>query len=180
MTQRSKNGTPLAERFWTKVRKTDECWYWTAAVERQTGYELALRVAGLESDPQLIQVGDYTHEGGYAAMQALLNLGDKPTAVLATNNLMTLGALQTIIERDIAIPCDLAIIGFDDMPWATILRPPLTVIAQPVNEIGIEAARLMLDRIYEPGASIKHVTLETQLIIRQSCRCGTGLPFAHV
>jgi DNA-binding LacI/PurR family transcriptional regulator len=144
----------------------------STAVERQQGYEQALRLAGLPCEVDWIQVGDYTQQGGYRAMLSLMSLELRPTAVLIANNVMTLGALQYIHEQGIEIPCDVALISFDDMPWASALRPPLTVIAQPVNEIGTVAARLMLDRIREPLSSTKHVILETQLIQRASCNCG--------
>ena len=144
----------------------------STAVERQAGYEQALRAAGLSIDPALIQVGGYTLEGGYRAMKVLMENPDRPTAVLIANNVMTLGALQYINEQVFEIPCDIAIIGYDDMPWAASLRPPLTVVAQPDYEIGVLAARLMLDRISKPESSIKHITLDARLVLRASCTCG--------
>lgn len=144
----------------------------STAVERQAGYELALRSAGLPLDPALIQVGNYTLEGGYRAMRSLIENPERPTAVLIANNVMTLGALQYVNEQALEIPCDIAVIGYDDMPWAASLRPPLTVVAQPDDEIGVLAARLMLDRIREPESSIKHMTLDARLILRSSCNCG--------
>jgi len=143
----------------------------STALERQMGYEQALRMANLPCDPDLIQGGDYTHAGAYQAMRVLMSDPNRPSAVLIANSVMTLGALQYIHEQGLEIPNDIAIIGFDDLPWASALRPPLTVIAQPVHEIGMVAARLMLDRIREPSSSIKHVTLEAQLILRASCNC---------
>jgi LacI family transcriptional regulator len=89
--------------------------------------------------------------------------------LLVANNLMTLGALQCIHEHQISIPKDIALVGFDDMPWVTSLQPPLTVIAQPTFEMGRIAARLLLDRIENPENPIQRVNLGTQLIIRQSC-----------
>ena len=147
----------------------------STALERQAGYELALRSADLPLDPALIQVGDYTLEGGYRAMRTLIENPDRPTAVLIANNVMTLGALQYVNEQALEIPCDIAMIGYDDMPWAASLRPPLTVVAQPDNEIGVLAARLMLDRIREPESSIKHITLDARLVLRASCNCGREL-----
>ena len=134
-----------------------------------------MRSADLPLDPALIQVGDYTLEGGYRAMRTLIENPDRPTAVLIANNVMTLGALQYVNEQALEIPCDIAMIGYDDMPWAASLRPPLTVVAQPDNEIGVLAARLMLDRIREPESSIKHITLDARLVLRASCNCGREL-----
>jgi len=144
----------------------------STAVERQAGYEQALRLAGLPLDPALIQVGGYTLEGGYRAMRALMENPDRPTAVFIANNVMTLGALQYVNDQAVEIPADIAVIGYDDMPWAASLRPPLTVVAQPDYEIGVQAARLMLDRIREPDSSIKHITLDARLVLRASCSCG--------
>jgi DNA-binding LacI/PurR family transcriptional regulator len=105
-------------------------------------------------------------------MLTLMENPDRPTAVLIANNVMTLGALQYINEQAYEIPDDIAIIGYDDMPWAASLRPPLTVVAQPDSEIGVLAARLMLERINQPDSSIKHITLDARLVLRASCSCG--------
>ncbi len=144
----------------------------STAIERQLGYEQALRTAGLSLDPRWIQPGHYTHEGGYRAMQAIMESADRPTAVVITNQVMALGALQFVHERGYEIPCDIAIISFDDMAWASALRPPLTVISQPEMEMGTLAAQLIVARIREPSSSIKHITLKTKLILRASCNCG--------
>jgi LacI family transcriptional regulator, galactose operon repressor len=145
--------------------------YISTAVERQAGYEQALRVAGIPHDPTLIQLGGYTLEGGYRAMRALMEKHNRPTAVFIANNVMTLGALQYVNDQSLEIPGDIAVIGYDDMPWAASLRPPLTVVAQPDYEIGVLAARLMLDRIREPNSSFKHITLDARLVLRASCNC---------
>jgi DNA-binding LacI/PurR family transcriptional regulator len=144
----------------------------STAVERQAGYEGALRQAGLPVLPELIQAGDYTLEGGYRAMRTLMEGEAKPSAVFIANNVMTLGALQYLNQQALEIPCDIAVIGYDDMPWAASLRPPLTVVAQPDSEIGVLAARLMLERINQPESSIKHITLDARLVLRASCSCG--------
>ncbi len=148
----------------------------STAVDRQAGYECALTQLGIPLDQSLIQPGGYTIEGGYRAMRDLWKLNQRPTALLMANNSMTLGAMQFICENDISVPDQISIIGFDDMPWSTILRPPLTVITQPTTEIGVLAAQLMLARLNEPNSSIKHITLETHMVLRQSCLCSKKLP----
>lgn len=164
--------THLIEEGYTRIALITGPESISTAVERRRGYEKALTAAGLPYDPTLVQNGDYRTEGGFRAMRSLMEIANPPTAVLSANNVMTLGALQYIHEKGIDIPCDLALISFDDIAWAPSLRPPLTVVAQPVHEIGRVSARLLLDRISEPQASIKHVTLETRLITRSSCGCG--------
>ena len=127
--------------------------------------------AGLPIDDDLIQTSNFRQDGGYQSMKVLLDLSNRPTAVLVSNNLMTLGALRMIHERGLNIPDEISLIGFDDMAWAPSLRPPLTVIAQPVYEMGTTAARLLLNRIIDPKGPIRRITFEGELIIRSSCTC---------
>jgi LacI family transcriptional regulator/LacI family repressor for deo operon, udp, cdd, tsx, nupC, and nupG len=141
----------------------------TTARDRQLGYEEALREAGLPIDEGLAIHCDFRQAAGHAAMQQLLDLPRPPTAVFAGSNLLTLGALQAIQERNLDIPGQIAIVGFDDMPWAISLRPPLTTVAQPAFEVGQTAAELLLARIQKPTLAHRQVALETRLIIRSSC-----------
>jgi DNA-binding LacI/PurR family transcriptional regulator len=139
------------------------------ARERQQGYEQALRDAGLGVDEKLIVHCDFRHASGYDAMRRLLDAPSRPTAVFPASNLLTLGALQAIHERNLDIPGEISIIGFDEMAWAMSLRPPLTTVAQPALEVGRMAAELLLDRIRKPDQPRKEVVLETRLIVRASC-----------
>jgi len=134
---------------------------------RKLGYLEAMKDAG-NLAPR-IQLSNFRQEGGYQAMQMLLDSANHPSALLVANNQMTLGALQCIHEHQLAIPKDIALVGFDDPPWVTSLQPPLTVIAQPTFEMGRIAARLLLDRIQTPENPIQRIILGTQLIIRKSC-----------
>ncbi len=136
---------------------------------RQGGYEEALQEAGVALDENLVVHCAFNQAAGYSAMQQLLGSACPPTAVFAGSNLLTLGALQAIHERDLDIPGQIAIIGFDDMPWAISLRPPLTAVAQPSFDVGRTAAELVLARIREPALPRRQVVLETRLVIRSSC-----------
>ncbi len=147
----------------------------STAKERREGYEQALAFAGIPIRTELIQHGDFREGGGNLAMKALLALPERPTAAFVSNNLMTLGALQAIHETGLAIPSDLALVGFDDMAWAASLNPPLTAVAQPEREIGATAAQLLLTRIREPDKPIRHVVLQTRLTVRASCGFRTHL-----
>jgi LacI family transcriptional regulator len=140
----------------------------STAFERRQGFELAMKAHNLPVKPQWVQPGDFRRENGFQAMSAILNLEDRPTAVISGNNLMTIGALQAIYEHKLRIPDDMAIVGFDDMVWANSLNPPLTTIAQPTHELGMIAAQLLLDRINDPQRPFRHVILDTQLIVRKS------------
>ncbi|NMC35126.1 MAG: LacI family transcriptional regulator [Veillonellaceae bacterium] len=134
---------------------------------RREGYQKALQESGI--DFTRVELSNYRQSGGYDAMRRLLSTPPIPSAVLVANNLMTLGALQAIHESGKKIPQQIALVGFDDMPWATSLQPPLTVVAQPTYELGSIAVRLLLDRIQYPDGPIQQVTLATHLIVRESC-----------
>lgn len=141
----------------------------STATQRERGYEQALRDAGLPGRPELIHRADFREGGGYTGMKTLLALPNRPTAVFVANNLMTLGAFRALHEAGVRIPEELALVGFDDMPWATSLNPPLTAVSQPSQEIGSAAADLLLDRIARPDRAIRHLILETTLVVRASC-----------
>jgi len=137
--------------------------------ERQGGYQDALRSAGITLRESLIIHSDFRQEGGYLAMARFLDMAKPPRAIVVANNLMALGALQAIHERGVRIPEDLAVVGFDDMPWATSLRPPLTAVAQPAEELGRIAAQLLLERLKDPKRTVRQVVLPTRLMVRASC-----------
>lgn len=144
----------------------------TTGRERFEGYQRALRENNLPVVRARIRIADAKQQGGYAATLDLLTTQPRLTALFAANNLTTLGALAAIRERGLRIPDDISIVGFDDMPWATLLQPPLTAIAQPTYELGQQAAELLLARLKDPGKPVSHVQLNTTLIVRGS----TGAP----
>jgi LacI family transcriptional regulator len=138
--------------------------------ERLDGYRRALAEHGLPADQELVRLGNSRLDGGFREMLALLNLPTPPTAVFTTNNLMTLGALGALQSRQIMVPDDMAIVGFDDFEWAAVLRPRLTAVAQPTYEIGATATRMLIERIETHGGpEPRRVVLPTQLIARESC-----------
>ena len=143
--------------------------------ERLGGYQDALRSAVIPLRESFIIHSDFRQKGGYEAMARFLQLAKLPKAVVVANNLMTLGALQAIHERGIRIPEELAVVCFDDMPWATSLRPPLTAVAQPVEELGRTGAQLLLERLRDPKRLVRQVVLPTRLMVRASCGARTPL-----
>lgn len=139
--------------------------------ERLAGYRDALAASGVAVRDAFIVHSDFRHAGGKAAMTRLLGMPKPPRAVVVANNLMTLGALQAIHEQGVRIPEEMAVVGFDDMPWATSLRPPLTAVAQPAEELGGAAAQLLLERLQDRHRLVRHVILPTRLMVRASCGC---------
>lgn len=140
----------------------------TTAADRLAGYRAALEGAGLRVDPDLVRCGEFREAGGRQSMEELLTLSPRPDAVFVCNNLMTIGALHAITEAGLAIPAEIAVIGFDDMSWATLMRPRLTAVAQPTYDLGKETSRLLLDRIDGYTGAARRVTLAPVLRIRDS------------
>ena len=146
----------------------------TTGASRLAGYRAALRAAGRTVDPSLVAYADFRTEGGYVATRTLLRQRQPPDGLLFSNNLMTVGGLRAIAEAGLAIPGDIAIVGFDDAIWTTALRPPLTVVAQPTYEIGQTAAQLLLRRIEGEKFPPRRVVLRAELIVRASSQRMTG------
>jgi LacI family transcriptional regulator len=137
----------------------------STATERLAGYRDALERAGMEVDGALVRREDFREAGGYDAVTALFGGRDRPDALFVANNQMTVGALHALHDRGIDVPGDVAIVGFDDAPWATLTRPQLSVVAQPTNEIGRVAAELLAGG---GGGRARTVVLPPKLVIRQS------------
>lgn len=138
------------------------------ATQRLRGYRKALKTAGQPVDDSLIRVADFRERGGHDAMASLLDEGAAPDVVFATNNLMTVGALECLAERGLAIPTDVAVVGFDEIPWADLVRPSLTTVAQPTYEEGRAAAELLTQRITDPTRKPERLILKTELRVRAS------------
>jgi LacI family transcriptional regulator len=147
----------------------------TTGYQRQVGYRKALKEAGIPLDDSLVRVADFRELGGQLAMQELLDQVEHPDAVFVTNLLMTIGVLQAIAEAKLAIPADIAVVSFDDLPWSSLLQPPLTAVAQPAYDLGVESARLLLSRLEGYKGAARMVTLSPTLQIR-----GSSLPKSRV
>jgi LacI family transcriptional regulator len=137
--------------------------------DRYNAFVQTLQDNGIPPIPELIRPGLFRQESGYKLTLELLDLPQRPTAIFAANNVLTLGMLQALHERGIRIPEDIAVVGFDDMPWAGALWPPLTVVAQPTYQLGQEAARMLLRRIDAPQLPAENLVLSPALIVRRSC-----------
>jgi LacI family transcriptional regulator len=136
---------------------------------RETGYREALAAAGVRVRSDLIVEGDWTRAGGAAAMRTLLDRPSPPRAVFCANDLMALGALDAVEERGLGVPDDVALLGYDDVEWASLVRPPLTTVLNPAYDTGRAAANLLFDRIargYEGARRVVRITCD--LVVRES------------
>jgi len=141
----------------------------TTGQERLRGYKTALSDNNIKIDNKFIKIGDFKKNSGYLLTDELLK--SKPDAIFVTNLDMLLGSILFLKEKRINIPGEIGIISFDDTEWGTILDPPITVIQQPVKEIAITAAEILLKKIENNNKSVKPIihTLNTNLVIRRSC-----------
>jgi LacI family transcriptional regulator len=140
----------------------------TTASERLRGYRMALEQAGTAIDEALVRVANFREDGGYLAMQELLEQQPRPDAVFVSNNRMTAGALQAIEEAKLAIPEEMAVVGYDEISWTNVLHTALTTVSQPAYDLGYESGRLLLSRLNGYSGSPRTVVLPTSLNIRAS------------
>ena len=144
-----------------------------ASIERRDGYKSALLENGIAVRNDYITEGDWTREGGYAAMTRLLALPEPPTAVFVASDTMALGAIRAVTESGRVVPHDIAIVAFDDLPFAAFANPPLTTVRQPISDMSAAAVRLLIERLEQPRTSAEQLWLPTELVVRESCGAGT-------
>jgi LacI family transcriptional regulator len=137
--------------------------------DRLCGYRDALADAGITYQENLVRYGNYGPESGYEAMNSILEEEKSPpTAVFVASDVVAFGAMRAIQERDLKIPDDIAVMGFDDVPMSRFMNPPLSTIRLPAEDIGRKAGELLFDLILhqvEPG---RQVLLDTELLLRNS------------
>jgi LacI family transcriptional regulator len=141
---------------------------YTAAVDRLRGYQNALASAGLPFDPSLVRYGDFTVDSGYCQMKDLLDGGVHFTAAFVASD--TLGGRQAaLVECNLRVPQDVALVGFDDLPFAQYLSPSLTTVHLPAVELARQACDLLICQLQGEQTCRQQIILDSQLIIRQSC-----------
>ncbi len=141
------------------------------SAERLSAYREALRDAAIQEDPRLIAFGEHRREDGRAAMHHILSSGASFTALLASNDLSALGAMEVLREAGRRIPDDVAVIGFDDILEARSHLPSLTTVRHPTFRLGYQAVISLLDAIEGRRPGDTHLRVPTRLVIRQSCGC---------
>ncbi|EHR63230.1 LacI family DNA-binding transcriptional regulator [Saccharomonospora cyanea] len=141
---------------------------YSTAAQRLSGYHAALTEAGRDADESLVRFADFREPGGHAAMQSLLDGPKRPDAVFVANNLMTIGVLRCLTERRLSVPGDVGVVGFDELPWAELVRPTITTVGQPTYEEGRVAAEALVRRIKNPNAEPTRTVLPTHLHVRES------------
>jgi LacI family transcriptional regulator len=142
---------------------------YTAAADRLRGYRQALESHNITFDERLVRYGDFVPESGYHQMKDLLEQEAQPSAVFVASDVVAIGAKAAIREHGLDIPQDMALVGFDDVPLAQYLDPPLTTVRLPALELASKASELLIQIIQGSPPDVKQVLLDSQLIVRQSC-----------
>jgi len=135
--------------------------------ERLAGYKDALKHAGIRFQNELVALGDGKPEAAQRAMERLLNLTERPTAVFCYNDMSALGAMCVIRKCGLSIPGDISVVGFDDLFLAAFTDPPLTTMRQPMRKMG-QLAMKHLVRLIDKEESEVRVELDAELVVRAS------------
>jgi LacI family transcriptional regulator len=139
--------------------------------QRLKGYRRALKEAGIAANPEYVVYGDFRFQSGEEALQQLLQVEPQPTAVFACNDLMAIGALRALHRAGLRAPEQLSLVGFDDIPFSSVVVPALTSVAQPVKELAQTSMKLLLDHIKnsDQKRKVRRIILDPYLVERDSC-----------
>lgn len=148
---------------------------WHSARRRMESYQATLHRHQLPVEPALIVEGDWEFEGGARAMQHLLTVGQAPTAVFVANDMMALGAIETLRHAGLRIPQDMALASYDNRDFSRILHPQLTTVSLPAYEMGQKATELLWQKLQGELADLDEVKICGQLYIRESCGANVTL-----
>jgi DNA-binding LacI/PurR family transcriptional regulator len=142
---------------------------WPMVEQRREGYHDALRAAGIAEDPELeLFSGSWSTGAGETLVEALLALSQPPTAVMCGNDLLALGVLAHLRRRGLRVPADVAVTGFNDFEFASYVDPPLTTVRTPGYEMGLEAARRLIDHLEGSASAERHVEFPVELVLRET------------
>ena len=142
---------------------------YTAAAHRLQGYRDAIEIAGLDYDDQLVRAGDFSLHSGFIQMKSLLEAGVDFSAVFVASDEVAMGASAAIRKHGLKVPRDIALVGFDDIPMAYYLDPPLTTVHLPAADLAHRACETLIGMLQGQQPERKHQLLDTHLVVRASC-----------
>ncbi len=140
------------------------------ALDRLDGYRSALRTNHIPEEPELIYEGTFFQPDGFTGASTLLDLSNPPTAIFASNDVMAMGVIDAVRNQGLRVPEDVSVIGFDDIPQASMIHPALTTISQPLEKMGRVATQMLLELLSHARIKTGRIELPTELIVRDSCQ----------
>lgn len=139
------------------------------ALDRLDGYRSALRTNHISERPELIYEGTFFQPDGFTGASTLLDLPNPPTAIFASNDVMAMGVMDAVRNKGLRVPDDISVIGFDDIPQASLVHPALTTVRQPLEKMGRVATQMLLELLRQAPKKLGRIELPTELILRDSC-----------
>jgi LacI family transcriptional regulator, galactose operon repressor len=137
---------------------------------REQGYRQAMTAAGVPVREDLVLVGGYDAQASAECTRTLLTSADPPTAIFAANDVSAIAAIQAAVGLGLRVPSDLSVVGFDNIPESALCAPPLTTVNQPIRQMGERSIQLLLRLMRGDHVEATHITLQTDLVVRQSAR----------
>lgn len=136
--------------------------------QRLMGYQKALQEGAIEFCPEYVKQGFFTFSSGEDCARQLLSLANRPTAIFASNDYMAAGILKVASQRNISVPHELSVVGFDNAPISSYIWPSLTTIKQPVRQMASEALKMLINKVRKRSLESELVELNDELIVRDS------------
>ncbi|MBL7061076.1 MAG: LacI family DNA-binding transcriptional regulator [Actinobacteria bacterium] len=158
----------LIKKGHKRIALIDGFLYKSPAKGRLEGYKKALKKYGISMDDALVSVGDIDVKDGYERTRQILEKDLDFTAIFAYNDMMAFGAMQAIREKGLRIPEDIGLVGYDDIPFCSLMDPALTTIRLKKQELGIESVKLLLSRINDNREKPKKIMLDVDIIVRKT------------
>jgi LacI family transcriptional regulator len=137
---------------------------------REQGYRQAMAAAGVPVSEDLVLVGGYDAQASTECTRTLLTSAQPPTAIFAANDVSAIAAIQAAVGLGLRVPADLSVVGFDNIPESALCAPPLTTVNQPIRQMGERSIQLLLRLMRGDHVEDTHITLQTDLVVRQSAR----------
>jgi len=137
---------------------------------REQGYRQAMVAAGVPVSEDLVLVGGYDAQASADCTRTLLTSTQPPTAIFAANDVSAIAAIQAAVGLGLRVPADLSVVGFDNIPESALCAPPLTTVNQPIRQMGERSIQLLLRLMRGDHVEDTHITLQTDLVVRQSAR----------
>jgi DNA-binding LacI/PurR family transcriptional regulator len=142
---------------------------YTSSLERLRGYRQALEDSGMTYNENLVRYGEFNHQSGYDQMSALLELKPRPQAVFVASDVVAFGAMAAIRDHKFVVPGDISLVGFDDIPSARFMNPPLSTVHLPSADLARKSFEVLYQLIRHQRPAKKRILLDTHLVVRQSC-----------